>query len=258
MLKISTVPDSIEIPRHKASNKRAWYIDTDLNGSHVQFILDTGCTHTCIPETEYLRIPDGIRPTLITYDRATVTGFDGSGAPVVGLGVFCVTLGDLHINLPILVVRGLQICLLGMDFCTKYRVQFKWKAQEIVCHRPLGPETYPALNLLDTPSNLVVPTSFHCFTLDTDTTIPDHIQPIVDSNSDRLDQSQMQKLTTILLDNQDVFVKSSQELGTIKQGMHIIDTGDHAPIKDPARRIAPHKKKIVEENVTKGRHQNEA
>ena len=51
--------------------------------------------------------------------------------------------------------------------------------------------------------------------------------------------------------NQDIFVKSSKELGTITHGEHCIDTGDSAPVKDPIRRLAPHKKKIVEENVNK-------
>ncbi|HVH95926.1 MAG TPA: reverse transcriptase family protein, partial [Bacillus sp. (in: firmicutes)] len=51
--------------------------------------------------------------------------------------------------------------------------------------------------------------------------------------------------------HQDVFAKDSNDLGRTNIAKHLIDTGDHKPIKQTAYRVNPHRKKIIEEEIQK-------
>ena len=194
------------------------------------------------------------RPSLEPLQGISVTGFNGSQAPVLGVGEFVLDVHNLQFPITLMVIRGLRFPLLGIDFCTRYGVTFQWEHNKIMCKNPHKVHTSP------TPiqvTEMIVPTTVEalCCGLDSDNSpcppLPDHLVDIYQTSITTLTEEQAQVLHSILHKFKDVFVKTSTELGTLKDVEHVIDTKDHPPIKDPPRRVAPHKLPVIEENVKK-------
>ena len=68
---------------------------------------------------------------------------------------------------------------------------------------------------------------------------------LVENSGDTLDQQQKHHLFNLLLGHADVFALSDDQMGRTKQLKHKINTGDHQPIRQQARRIPPCKREEV-------------
>jgi len=68
---------------------------------------------------------------------------------------------------------------------------------------------------------------------------------LVENSGNTLDQQQKQYLFNLLLSYADVFALNDDQMGRTKQLKHTINTGDHPPIRQPARRIPPCKREEV-------------
>ena len=71
------------------------------------------------------------------------------------------------------------------------------------------------------------------------------LREMVDRTEDELSQSQREKLYDLLADFADVFASSDTDLGRTRSIKHQIETGSAAPIRQPARRVPPHRREIV-------------
>ncbi|CAG2236597.1 unnamed protein product [Mytilus edulis] len=81
--------------------------------------------------------------------------------------------------------------------------------------------------------------------------LPEHLQHLVDSTSDKLTEIEKVKLTNLIHEYSSVFAEPGKALGQTDLATHKIDTGDHAPIKIPARRIPLAKKEVVDKELEK-------
>ncbi|VDI81855.1 Hypothetical predicted protein [Mytilus galloprovincialis] len=77
----------------------------------------------------------------------------------------------------------------------------------------------------------------------------EHLQHLVDSTSDKLTEIEKVKLTNLIHEYSSVFAEPGKALGQTDLATHTIDTGDHAPIKIPARRIPLAKKEVVDKEL---------
>lgn len=68
---------------------------------------------------------------------------------------------------------------------------------------------------------------------------------LVEDSGNTLDMQQKHHLFNLLLGYVDVFALTDDQLGRTKQLKHTINTGDHRPIRQPARRIPPCKREEV-------------
>ena len=66
-----------------------------------------------------------------------------------------------------------------------------------------------------------------------------------------LTRQQEQNLENLLERYKDIFAKDENDLGRTNIVKHEIDTGKHKPIKQAAYRVNPHKKRIIEEEISK-------
>ena len=85
--------------------------------------------------------------------------------------------------------------------------------------------------------------------------VPHHLQDLLDRSSVHLNESQKQQLEDLLVTFADVFSSGDHDIGCTGLVEHEINTGDHAPIKQPPRRIGPVRRKEMEEAVEKLRRQ---
>ena len=81
--------------------------------------------------------------------------------------------------------------------------------------------------------------------------MPEHIKDVWEANVTTLSVEQQKHFFNLLIKHQSVFAASKYDLGRTDLVQHEIDTGDHPPIKQPARRIPLNKRKIAEEEVKK-------
>ena len=79
--------------------------------------------------------------------------------------------------------------------------------------------------------------------------LPAHLQPLLDNASPELTSQQRLALTNLLIEYQDVFVGPDGRLGRTDLVEHTIDTGSSKPIKLPPRRTSYAQKKIIEEQL---------
>ncbi len=84
------------------------------------------------------------------------------------------------------------------------------------------------------------------------TLVPPHLVKLYEETLVHLENEEdHQVLAEFLVEYQDVFATSSDDLGRSGEVQHRIDTGDCAPIKQQPRRVPLHKKKLVQEEVDK-------
>ncbi len=81
--------------------------------------------------------------------------------------------------------------------------------------------------------------------------VPEHLQPLLDSVSDEMTIGQRTKLASLLTDYQDVFVGADGVLGRTTLVKHSTETGDAKPIKLALRRIPIAQKEMVDEEIEK-------
>ena len=86
---------------------------------------------------------------------------------------------------------------------------------------------------------------------DTDTSVPQHLQCLIDDAAPALTSEQLTCLSEVLGRNQDVFVGPDGKLGRTTLVKHHIDTGDARPIKQRLSRMADFKRKAIDEELGK-------
>jgi hypothetical protein len=80
--------------------------------------------------------------------------------------------------------------------------------------------------------------------------LPDHLKPLVDSAVD-LNEAQQNSVSNLLMDFQHCFEGGDYGLGKTTLVKHKIETGDHAPIKIPPRRLGWAQRRALNEEVDK-------
>ena len=65
--------------------------------------------------------------------------------------------------------------------------------------------------------------------------LPDHLQDLFNRSSVHLDASQREELAKLILDYQQVFAKSADDLGHTNLVQHTINTGSAIPVRQPMR-----------------------
>ena len=80
--------------------------------------------------------------------------------------------------------------------------------------------------------------------------MPEHIKAVWEANVTTLSVEQQKHFFNLLIKHQNVFAASKYDLGRTDLVQHEIDTGDHPPMKQPARRIPLNKRNIIEPSTS--------
>lgn len=81
--------------------------------------------------------------------------------------------------------------------------------------------------------------------------LPEHLREMFDRSISDLNQQEKTRFAKLLLEYQDVFARSSDDLGCTNLVKHTIDTGSAHPIRQPSRRLPYGKREIEEQEVKK-------
>ncbi|XP_060565993.1 uncharacterized protein LOC132725015 [Ruditapes philippinarum] len=81
--------------------------------------------------------------------------------------------------------------------------------------------------------------------------LPDHIKSMFDKGKEHLEESDKEKIATLLYKYQDVFSKGSDDLGCTNMVKHKINTGSSPPIRQSVRRQPYGKRDTEAEEVNK-------
>lgn len=84
-----------------------------------------------------------------------------------------------------------------------------------------------------------------------DTEIPEHLIDIFNRSKTELSEEQEAKLQALLIKYQNVFAKSSEDLGQNDSIKHEINTGNATPIRQPLRRLPIGKREVEQQEVRK-------
>ena len=82
-----------------------------------------------------------------------------------------------------------------------------------------------------------------------DDVFPEHLVGLFERSTTFLDETQKLKLKSFLCEFKDVFAVGDHDLGRTGLVKHKINTGDHAPIKQPPRRLPLHQRMEEEKQV---------
>ena len=113
-----------ELPMHTVGHASTHPITVDLkiNDKHVQMELDTGASVTIISE----QIKDKLFPnTPLQRSSLKLKTYTGESLPVLGEMPVHVAYGDQQCSLTLTVVEGQGSCLLGRDWLSKLRLDWK-------------------------------------------------------------------------------------------------------------------------------------
>ena len=81
--------------------------------------------------------------------------------------------------------------------------------------------------------------------------LPDHLKPLLENASPNLNEAERQRLASLILEFQDVFMSPDGKLKQTSLAEHFIDTGEARPFKIPSRRIPMFRKAAVEQEIEK-------
>lgn len=81
--------------------------------------------------------------------------------------------------------------------------------------------------------------------------IPEHLNDLYQRSIQHLDDDDKPKVAELLIQFQDVFSKSADDLGRTDRVQHRINTGTAAPIRQPPRRLPLGKREIEKEEISK-------
>ena len=81
--------------------------------------------------------------------------------------------------------------------------------------------------------------------------LPDHLKPLLENASPNLNEAERQRLASLILEFQDVFMSPDGKLKQTSLAEHYIDTGETRPFKVPSRRIPIFRKAAVEQEIEK-------
>lgn len=81
--------------------------------------------------------------------------------------------------------------------------------------------------------------------------LPEHLQPLIQNSSDRLNTTEKDKLVVLISQYQDIFMQPGGQLGQTHTVEHEIDTAENKPIKLPPRRVPIFKRQVVDQELDK-------
>lgn len=117
-LSIYSVHSTSEVDKDKS-----YSIGLSINGSIVQFQLDTGSARTIMNEHTYQKMLTGCK---LKKSTIVLRSYTKEIIPILGECSVTVVYGEQHLtNMSVLVIKGSQPCLLGRDWLSK--IQIDWK-----------------------------------------------------------------------------------------------------------------------------------
>jgi hypothetical protein len=101
------------------------------------------------------------------------------------------------------------------------------------------------------PSESSIIASISDCDINTSSSLPSHLQDLFERSSTHLSESEKQDLINTLFKYQDVFSKSSDDIGHTNLVQHSINTRNTAPIRQPPRRLPLGKRQTEKEEIEK-------
>lgn len=81
--------------------------------------------------------------------------------------------------------------------------------------------------------------------------LSENLTPLIKNISENLNTEEREKVKSLILLFEDIFVGADGKVGQTDLVTHKIDTGDNSPIRLPPRRIVLNKEKLLTQNWTK-------
>ena len=81
--------------------------------------------------------------------------------------------------------------------------------------------------------------------------VPSHLKPLAEKTAEVLDEEQSSKITSVLLNYQDVFSRNDGDIGRAEGVQHKIDTANSLPVKQNPRRLPLGKRQEADSAVEK-------
>ena len=143
----------------KVKGKRGMRVNGLVEGTPLEWKIDTGAVNTFITEDVYYSIIPEHRPVLERAIRKFETA-DGSELKLLGTARMLLTFGDVNVYFRVY-IGGVKSNLLGQDFMTKYKCQWEYRSDSLVfCELPFAEERR-GCNIV-TIEDSVVPPKHEC------------------------------------------------------------------------------------------------
>ena len=115
-------------------NDRSWYVMAVVGGKMCRFLLDTGCTHSCMSWDMFQQLDAEAQSSFQWLEKpGRCTGFSGETAPIVGQAQLEIAVPGKKMMVQFIVVDAPVNCILGIDFMEGYSVQLDYDNQLIWC-----------------------------------------------------------------------------------------------------------------------------
>ena len=122
------------LPKVVVPDDRSWYVAAAVGGRMCRFLIDTGCTHSCLPQVVFQQLDAESQARFVPMEKPSrVTGFIGEGAPILGTAWLNVAVPGKVMQVRFIVIDGPADCTLGIDFMEAYSVYLDYEHQMIWC-----------------------------------------------------------------------------------------------------------------------------
>ena len=118
----------------------------------------------------------------------------------------------------------------------------------VIIHKNTVAATFEPADMIQSVSDQPVRT-VTCTNSASGSDIPEHLTDVYNASSERLCESDKNKLKGFLLEFQDVFSKSSSDIGYTELVKHQINTGNAKPIKQKPYRLPLAKREVAEKEI---------
>ena len=114
----------------KVKGKPAFRVDGLIEGTPLEWKIDTGAVNTFITEDLYYSILPENRPVLERVRKKFETA-DGNELKPIGTAIMCLTFGNVDVYIRVF-VGGIKCNLLGQDFLVKHECQMDYRDNSFV------------------------------------------------------------------------------------------------------------------------------
>ena len=233
-----------------------------VDGTPCRLVVDTGAERTFVRA-------DVLRTRNLPRSQQQLCGVTGHCVTLRGPVQVQITIGGAAEDLPVYVADMEEPCLLGMDFLARSeacvdvgRSVLRLRDTEV----PLlltGVAVGTGKSKEAGWSAMQKQPEVSCYAAREERlgglggkTLPTHVRDLAARSSAKLTPEQKQALERVLCEYADVFSQGDHDLGRTSLVKHTINTANHAPIKQPPRRVAPAKReemqRLVEEMAAQG------
>ncbi|KAL5011242.1 hypothetical protein ScPMuIL_011676 [Solemya velum] len=214
---------------------RSIVVPVGINGVKTECIVDTGADITVLAtnfaENIGLRYGDAERANLLNAQ-------DGREMEAVMNISVDLELGDCRINWPICIAPIRDDVLIGMDLLEK--LDGVILARQEIPVRMVNPTDHCVTLSKGTHLGKLVEAENSPETISqvspTEDKLPAALQDMIESASANLTSNQQKELAALVSEFRDIFAENDDDLGCFSAVQHQINTGDAAPIRQPARR----------------------